>query len=113
MLEYVARVGGLSKIGTVVLSASEVRKLPVKFLQYPGISRGICQGSVLSPLLFNLVIDLLLSNLKQRNLGLSVNGLFLGGFAHADDIRSSAANIEDSAEQVAIVDRSHPQSVSS
>ena len=56
-------------------------------------------------MLFNFVIDPLLSNLKQRNLGLSVNGLFLGAFAHADDIRSSAANIEDSAEQVATVDR--------
>jgi len=42
--------------------------------------------------------------LKQRNLGLTVNSLFLGAFAHVDDIRSSAANIEDSAEQVAIVD---------
>ena len=69
------------------------------------ISQGIHQGSVLSPLLCNLVIDPLLFNLKHRNLGLSVNGLFLGAFAHADDIRSSATNIEDSAEQVAIVDR--------
>lgn len=34
-----------------------------------------------------------------------MNGLFLGAFAHADDIRSSAANFEDSAEQVATVDR--------
>ena len=34
-----------------------------------------------------------------------MNVLFLGAFAHADDIRSSAANIEDSAEQVAIIDR--------
>ena len=69
------------------------------------ISRGIRRGSVLSHLLYNLVIDPLLSNLKERNLGLSVNGLFLGAFAHADDIRSSAANFEDSAEQVATIDR--------
>ena len=34
-----------------------------------------------------------------------MNGLFLGAFGHADDIRSSAAIIEDSAEQVAIVDK--------
>ena len=65
---------------------------------------GICQGSVLSPSLFNLVMDPLLTTLKSRGLGLSVNGLFLGTFAHGDDIRTSATNFEDVAEQAAIVD---------
>ena len=54
------------------------------------IRRGIRQGSVLSPSLFNLVMDPLPTTLKSRGLGLSVNGLFLGAFAHADDIRTSA-----------------------
>ena len=68
------------------------------------ISQGIRQGSVLSPSLFNLVLDPLLSTLKQRNLGLSINGLYLGSFAHADDIRTSSANLEDALEQVMAVD---------
>ena len=68
------------------------------------ISRGICQGSVLSPTLFNLVLDPLLSALKERNLGLSINGLYLGAFAHANDIRTCATNIEDAAEQVSTMD---------
>ena len=68
------------------------------------ISRGICQGSVLSPTLFNLVLDPLLSALKERNLGLSINGLYLGAFAHANDIRTCATNMEDATEQVSTVD---------
>ena len=49
-------------------------------------------------------MDPLLTTLKSRGLGLSVNGLFLGAFAHADNIRTSATNFEDVAEQAAIVD---------
>ena len=68
------------------------------------ISRGIHQGSVLSPTLFNLVLDPLLSALKQRNLGLSINGLYLGVFSYADDIRTNATNFEDVTEQISTVD---------
>ena len=68
------------------------------------ISRGIRQGLVLSPTLFNLVIDPLISTLKKRNLGVSINGLNLGAFAHADDIRTSTTNLEDVSEQVSTVD---------
>ena len=63
------------------------------------VSQGIRQGSVLLLMLFNPVMDPLLSTLRQRCLGLkSVNGLFLGAFAHTDDIHTSAANIEDATE---------------
>ena len=67
------------------------------------ISRGIHQGSVLSPTLFNLVMDPLLSKLRARCLGLSINGLFLGAFAYADDIRTTASNLADATEQVLTV----------
>lgn len=43
---------------------------------------GIQQGSVLSPIPFKLDMDPLLIELKSRNLGLSVNYLYLGAFVH-------------------------------
>ena len=67
------------------------------------ISRGIRQGSVLSPLLFNLVMDPLLTELRSRSLGISINGLFLGAFAHADDLRTMASNVEDTTDQASLV----------
>ena len=67
------------------------------------VERGIRQGSVLSPYLFNAVIDALLQDLKSRDLGLSINSLFLGAFAHADDIRTALTNPTDLFHQSQIV----------
>ena len=52
------------------------------------VQRGVRQGSVLSPTLFLLVMDRLLKKLESASLGLKINDLFVGGFAHADDIRT-------------------------
>ena len=68
------------------------------------IERGIRQGSVLSPVLFNLVMDPLLMEVKSRKLGLSVNGLYLGTFAHGDDIRTASTNATDATDQVKTVE---------
>ena len=57
----------------------------------------------MSPSLFNLVMDPLLVNLKSKELGLNIHGLFLGAFAHADDFRTTTTNSEDTAEQIATV----------
>ena len=51
--------------------------------------RGICQGSVLSPTLFLLVIDTLLRELALSSLGLTIDDFFVGSFAHADNIGTS------------------------
>ena len=54
------------------------------------INRGVKQGSILSPLLFIIVIDPLLKKLRNINAGLSVNGTYVGAAAHADDLRTAA-----------------------
>ena len=64
------------------------------------VSRGVRQGSVLSPLLFLLIIDPLL---LRTSCGPSVCGLYLGAFSHADDIRTLAANISDCQCQINLV----------
>ena len=60
---------------------------------------------MLSPVLFNLVMDPLLKEMKSRKLGLSANGLYLGAFAHADDIRTASTNATDATDQVKTEDR--------
>jgi len=50
------------------------------------ISNGVKQGGVLSPLLFTVYIDTLLSRLKTSSLGCHVGVEFCGAFGYADDI---------------------------
>ena len=52
------------------------------------LERGVLQGSVLSPILFLLVMDPLLQTLENKNLGPNISGTYVGAFAHADDIRT-------------------------
>ena len=58
------------------------------------IERGVKQGSVLSPALFLLVMNPLLSQLEDSGVGLSVNNFYAGGFLHADDIRTLASGLD-------------------
>ena len=67
------------------------------------ICRGIRQGSILSPMLFNLIMDPLLSEMRSKSLGIIINSLFLGAFAHADDLWTMASNIEDTSKQALFV----------
>ena len=67
------------------------------------LNRGIKQGSVLSPLLFLLVIDSLLAELESSTTGVSIGGSYLGSLGHADDLRSITANITLLEQQASVV----------
>ena len=52
-------------------------------------SNGVCQGSVLSPALFNVYVDDLITGLEQSGVGVRINGRFSGGciiIEYADDL---------------------------
>ena len=61
------------------------------------------QGSVLSPILFLLVMDPLLRKLEASGLGLNLHNYYAGGFLHADDIRTLATSTRSLEEQINIV----------
>ena len=51
-----------------------------------GVSNGVKQGGVLSPILFCIYIDNLLMSLKKNDIGCHVGSHFCGAFGYADDI---------------------------
>ena len=60
---------------------------------------------MLSPALFLLVMDPLLTKLQSLGMGLSINNSYAGGFLHADDIRTVATSPESVEDQVTIVNK--------
>ena len=64
------------------------------------LERGVLQGSVLSPVLFLLIMDPLLKSLQSNGLGLSVGDTYAGGFIHADDIRTISSSWTTLQEQI-------------
>ena len=50
------------------------------------LQRGVRQGSVLSPMLFLMVIDSLLKDLANEMAGISIEGIYAGSLCHADDL---------------------------
>ena len=67
------------------------------------IERGVRQGSVLSPSLFLLLIDSLLHRLIEANVGVSLEGIYVGTLAHVDDLRSLTCNPHSSEKQALII----------
>ena len=58
-------------------------------------TKGVREGAVLSPFLFDIFIDDLLRSLEDASLGVSELGLWLGALAYADDIALLASTREE------------------
>ena len=67
------------------------------------IERGERQGSVLSPSLFLLLINSLIHRLIEANVGVSLEGIYVGTLAHVDDLRSLTCNPHSSEKQALII----------
>jgi len=51
-----------------------------------GVQNGVKQGGILSPILFNVYMDILLERLKNNGIGCHVGGTFVGALSYADDL---------------------------
>ena len=99
-LESMGRPGDSSDPSTTILvdrSGSAVS------YQELSLQRGVRQGSVLSPMLFLMVMDSLLKDLAIEMAGISIEGMYAGSLCHADDLRSVTSNLQSLEKQAEIV----------
>jgi exonuclease III len=50
------------------------------------VKSGVRQGGILSPILFNMYVDCIISTLRQKRLGCHLNNIYLGCIMYADDL---------------------------
>ena len=67
-------------------------------------TNGIRQGAIISPLFFNLYIDVLLNRLKSKNVGCFIGNMFVGSLGYADDVTLLAPSIGGLQEMLKICD---------
>ena len=68
----------LNSFTTISVGGKSTRKIK--------INSGVKQGCPLSPLLFNLILDELLENLKKLGVGININDQLVSVMAFADDL---------------------------
>src|SRR5207244_8384946 len=59
------------------------------------VPSGVRQGGILSPLLFNLYVNCILTNLRRMDKGCHIRNLFLGCMMYADDLLLISASVID------------------
>ena len=69
------------------------------------ISRGVQQGSVLSPTFYLIVMYKLLHSLSEEKAGVSICNLYLGGAAHAVYVRTVETSVKAAVEQGAQISK--------
>jgi hypothetical protein len=57
------------------------------------IQNGLIQGNALSPLLFNFVLEYVISKVQENQVGLKLNGTFQL-LAYADDVTLQGSNMD-------------------
>ena len=70
-----------------------------------GISNGVKQGGVISPLLFSLYIDELFLLLKESGMGCHVELTYAGAFGYADDIALVAPSLSSLKQMIQICEQ--------
>ena len=83
------RHGDLSETG---MRVGSLLYILIGCLLHLSLERGVRQGSILSPTLFNIIMKPLLLILEASHLGLSMNNLYGGTYLHTDDIRTLATS---------------------
>ena len=70
-----------------------------------GISNGVKQGGVISPLLFSLYIDELFLILKESGMGWHVGLTYAGAFGYADDVALVAPSLSSLKQMIKICEQ--------